>query len=150
MIRAVLDSNVLISAFINRYGPSRHIFKAWQEGKFELVMSLPLLHELDSVLHYDRIQQKYALGEDDIYAYILLLGAQGAVMPMPSGIDAVSRDPADNKFLACALAGRAQFVVSGDQDLIDLGAFAGITIVTPRDFAIEILGGWQPTLPGIK
>ncbi len=82
MIRAVLDTNVLISALINRRGPSRHIFKAWQEGDFELVTSLPLLQELDRALHYDRIQRKYALGEDDIYTYILLLATQGTVVPM--------------------------------------------------------------------
>lgn len=141
MIRAVLATNVLISAFINRHGPSRHIFNAWQEGKFELVTSLPLLQELDRALHYDRIQRKYALGEDDIYAYILLLGTQGTVVPMPLEISPMSRDPADDKFLACALVGRAQYVMSGHQDLLALGTFAGVKVVTPKHFATEILAG---------
>jgi putative PIN family toxin of toxin-antitoxin system len=150
VIRAVLDTGALISAFINRHGPSRHIFEAWQESKLELVTSLPLLQELDGALHHDRIQLKYALGEDDVYAYILLLGTQGTVVRMPRGMSTLSGDLADNEFLACALAGRAQFIITGDDELLELGRFAGIRLITPRDFVIEILGSWQPMLPGLS
>ena len=149
MIRAVLDTNVLISAFIIRHGAPRHIFNAWREGKFELVTSLPILQEVDDVLHRPNIQRKYALGEDDIYAYLLLLGAQAIVVPVLPDIGAVSADPKDDSVLACALVGQAQFVISGDHHLLDLGAFAGAQIVTPREFATKVVGGWQPTLPQI-
>ena len=147
MIRAVPDTCVLISAFINKKGPSRHIYEAWRGGKFELVTGLPLLEELDRALHYDRIMRKYALPEDDIYAYLLLLGAQAIVVPVLPDIGGVCADPEDDKFLACALVGQAQFVVSGDHDLLDVGAFAGARIVTPREFATEIVGGWQSSFP---
>ncbi len=147
MIRAVLDTNVLISAFINRHGAPRHIFKAWQEGKFEIVTSLPLLLELDRALHYDRILRNYALSEDDIYVYLLLLGTQTIVVPALPDIGGVCADPEDDKFLACALVGQAQFVVSGDPDLLDVGTFAGARIITPRDFATQVVGGWQSAFP---
>lgn len=147
MIRAVLDTNVLISAFINRHGAPRHIFKAWQEGKFEIVTSLPLLLELDTALHYDHILRKYALSEDDIYVYLLLFGTQTIVVPTLPDIGVVATHLADNKFLACAFVGRAQFVVSGDRDLLEVSAFAGVRIITPRDFATQVVGGWQPTFP---
>ena len=141
MIRVVLDTNILVSALINRHGAPRQILRAWQEGKFELVTSLPLLHELDRVLHYTRIQRKYELGDDDIYAYITLLGSQGTVVPALPQISRVSRDPTDDKFLSCALVGGAQFVVSGDQDLLELVTFAEIRMTTARDFLTELLRG---------
>lgn len=150
MIRAVLDTNVLVSAFINRLGAPRQILSAWQEGKFELVTSLPILQEVDEVLHRKHIQRKYLLGELDIWAYLLLLTVQGIVVPAVSDIEVISRDPADNKILSAALVGQAQFIVSGDHHLLDLGAFGGARIVTPRDFLAEIVGGWQPTLPQIE
>lgn len=149
MIRAVLDTNVLVSALINRLGASRQILNAWQEGKFELITSLPILQEVDEVLHRDHIQRKYLLEEDDIWAYLLLLTVLGIVVPEVPDIDVVSRDPADNKIVAAALVGQAQFIVSGDRHLLDLGAFGGANIVTPQEFLAEIVGGWQPTLPQI-
>jgi putative PIN family toxin of toxin-antitoxin system len=150
VIHAVLDTNVLVSAFLIRLGPPRQILNAWQEGKFELVTSLPILQEVDEVLHRERIQRKYSLREDDIWAYLLLLTVQGIVVPPVPNVDVVSRDPADNKILSAALVGQAQFIVSGDNDLLALGAFGDTKIVTPREFLGEIAGGWQPTLPQIE
>jgi len=149
VIRAVLDTNVLVSAFINRHGAPRQILNAWQEGKFELVTSLPILQEADEVLHRKHIQRKYRLGELDIWTYLLLLTVRGIVVPAVPDIDVISRDPADNKILATALVGQAQFIVSGDDHLLELSAFGGARIVTPKEFATEIVGGWQPTLPQI-
>lgn len=150
MIRAVLDTNVLVSGLISPYGPSRHIFTTWQEGRFELVTSLPCLEELDRVLHYSRIQSKYQLAEDDIFAYILLISTPGDVVPVPQVSNRICDDAGDDKFIVAAIAAEAQFVVSGDSDLLSMNGFAGIEIVTPRDFAIDVLGGWQPMLPGIE
>jgi putative PIN family toxin of toxin-antitoxin system len=148
--RAVLDTNVLVSALINRYGPPRHIFKAWRQGRFELITSLPCLLELEDVLRRPRIHHKYKLGEDDIYRYILLLGTQGTVVPVPEETSPMCRDPDDDKFLVCALVGQAQVIVSGDPDLVQMNGVAGVAVVTPRDFAVATLGGWQPALPGLR
>jgi len=148
--RAVLDTNVLVSAFINNYGPSRHIFKAWHQGKFELVTSLPCLQELDQVLRRPRLQRKYKLGDDDIYRYILFLATQATVVPAPRKATPICQDPDDDKFLLCALVGKAQVIVSGDPHLLEMNGVWDIAVVTPRDFAVTTVGGWQPTLPGIR
>jgi putative PIN family toxin of toxin-antitoxin system len=149
VILAVLDTNVLVSAFLSPYGPPRYIFECWRQGKFELVTSLPCLNELDDVLHRSHIMGRYGLGEDDIDKYTLLLATAGKVIAVPEDPAPMCRDPDDDKFLVCALLAQAGIVVSGDSDLLEVNGIAGITVVNPRDFAVIFLGGWQPSLPGI-
>jgi putative PIN family toxin of toxin-antitoxin system len=149
VILAVLDTNVLVSALLSPYGPSRYIFEFWRQGKFELVTSLPCLAELDDVLHRSHIKGKYGLSENDIDRYALLLATGGTVIAVPEDPEPMCQDPDDDKFLVCALLGKADVVVSGDSDLLLVNGIAGIAVVTPRDFAVAFLGGWQPILPGI-
>jgi putative PIN family toxin of toxin-antitoxin system len=146
---AVLDTNVLVSALLSRYGPSRYILECWHQGKFELVTSLPCLLELDEVLHRDHIKGKYRLSEDDISDYMLLLAMGATVVAVPEDPKPMCADPNDDKFLVCALLGKAGVVVSGDPHLLEVNGLAGVAVVTPRDFAVAFLGGWQPTLPGV-
>lgn len=150
MILAVLDTNVLVSTLLCRYGPPRFIFDGWRQGKFELVTSLPCLEELEDVLGRDHIQRKYGLSKDDIDRHILLLGMRGTVVAVPQHPEPMCGDPKDDKFLVCALLGRASVVVSGDRHLLEVNGVAGIAVVRPRDFAETFLGGWQPTLPGMR
>ena len=149
MILAVLDTNVLVSALLSPYGPSRYILESWRQGKFELVTSLPCFQELDDVLHRGHIKGKYGLSEDDIGNYNLLLAKGATVVAVPQDPEPMCEDPDDDKFLVCALLGKADVVVSGDPHLLEVNGIAGIAVVTPRDFAEAFLGGWQPTLPGI-
>ena len=149
MTRAVLDTNVLVSALINPYGPARHIFNAFRQGSFELVTSVACLLELERVLSRLHIRRTYKLGEDDIYGYILVLGTRGTVVAVPEETGPMCSDPGDDKFLVCALVADAEVVVSGDPDLLAMNGVLDIAVMTPKDFAVTVLGGWQPTLPGI-
>jgi len=141
--------HVLVSALLSRHGPSRHILRCWGQGKFELLTSLPCLLELDDVLHREHIKGKYGLTEQDIENYNTLLATGATVVAVPENPEPMCKDPDDDKFLVCALLGKAHVVVSGDADLLEVDGIAGIAVVTPRDFPLSFLGGWQPTLPGI-
>ena len=150
MIRAVVDTNVLVSAFINRHGAPRHVFDAWRKGEFELVTSAPLLGELNHVLHRRHIQEKYRLREADILAYLGLLRTRGTLVPMPSLVPSICSDPMDDRLLACAVIAQASYVVTGDNDVRALGRIGPAQIVTPAAFAAGVLGPWQPALPGLQ
>ena len=149
MTRAVLDTNVLVSALINPYGPAIHIFNAFRQGSFELVTSVACLLELERVLSRLHIRRTYKLGEDDIYGYILVLGTRGTVVAVPEETGPMCSDPDDDKFLVCALVADAEVVVSGNPDLLEMNGVLGIAVMSPKDFAVTVLGGWQPALPGI-
>jgi len=133
-MRAVLDTNVLVSAILIPRGHPATIVAAWRRGDFQLVTSAPLLEELANVLLRPRIRRRLAGSPDDIANFLLDL-QQTAIVAAPSFELSVVRDAADNRVIEAAVAARADYVVSGDQDLTDLGSYREVSIVTPARFA---------------
>lgn len=133
MIRAVLDTNVLVSGIIAPRGAPRRVLEAWLAGRFTLVTSEAVIGEVARVLRYPRIRDRYHLTEGDVVAVVDALLSDADVV---AGLYEVRRsaDPADDVFLACALEGRAEYVVSGDRHLLEIGSYHGVLIITPRQF----------------
>jgi putative PIN family toxin of toxin-antitoxin system len=128
MLRVVLDTNILVSGIGWPGFPGRLVDK-WIDGKFTLVESPTLLGEFRRVIK----DEKFAfLDQDDIDEFFRMLVGKSEVVEPASGIDVVKEDPADNRVLECAIAGRADLIVSGDRHLLRLGSFAGVRIVTAR------------------
>jgi putative PIN family toxin of toxin-antitoxin system len=150
VIRAVLDTNVLVSALITPSGPPHRILTAWQDREFVLFTCLPLLRELNRVLHYPRLQGKYHLTEADIFAYLGLLRIRGTIVALPDEIPRMCSDPTDDKLLACALVAQAGYIVTGNNHVLVLDKIGPAQIVTPNAFATTALSGWQPPLPGLQ
>lgn len=69
----VVDTNVWVSAFLNRNGFPARIKDAWVNGDFEIALSIQLLKEINEVLHRPRIKDKYGLNEDEINRFLELL-----------------------------------------------------------------------------
>ena len=139
MIRAVLDTNVLASAFIRPQGPSGQILRGFVEKHtFELVLSSPILAEFRRVLFYPRLRKELDCTDQDIEVRVAAIGVLADLADGEIDIKAVKDDPDDDKYLAAALLGRATYVVSGDHHLLDLGEYQGIRILKPRPF-LEIL-----------
>jgi putative PIN family toxin of toxin-antitoxin system len=132
-VRAVVDTNVLVSALIlpcSRVGP---VLFRLRNGEYTLLYAQPLLEELVDVLNRPRIRRKYRLTNADIEAVVGLILLRGeAVTPQRRII--ACRDPEDNMFLEVAVAGQADVIVSGDDDLLVLHPFEGIPILTPVGF----------------
>lgn len=139
-LRAVLDTNVLVSGLLTGSGAPRQILDAWLEGRYILVISLYLVEELIHVLSYPRIAERLRLDEEELGAMMAALLSKAEVTPGHVHLPGVTRDPKDDAVVACAREGEAGYIVSGDQDLLVLGEYAGIQVVTPRQF-MEILGG---------
>jgi len=137
-IRAVLDTNVLVSGLVAEHGPPRRVLDAWLEGRYNLVTSLYLVEELIHVLSYPRIARRLCLDEEELAAILAALLSKAEVTPGYLCLPGVTRDPKDDAVVACAKEGDADYIVSGDQDLLVLGEYEGIRVVTPHRF-VEIL-----------
>jgi hypothetical protein len=133
-VKAVLDTNCLVSALLKPLGPSGQIVEQWRARTFELTVSPDTLTELVDVLHRPHIINKHPIRESDIQDYIRLLLTRAEVAPGLLVLDAVPDDPKDNHILVAAMETSCEYIVSGDRHLLDLHEFQGIQIVTPREF----------------
>ena len=133
--RFILDTNVLISAFLFTGLPHQAFLKAQREGV--ILASEATLAELQEVLmrsKFDRAADR-ALREAFVQAY----ARSATVVAIHSAIRAC-RDPRDNKFLELAVDGHAGTIITGDGDLLALQPFHGIAILTPTQFLEQAEG----------
>ena len=142
-MRAVVDTNVLVRALIKPHGTVGPVLLRLRHGKYTLLYAGSLLEELVDVLNRPRIREKYQLTDLDIQTVVSLILLRGEAVVPEGGITAC-RDPKD-KFLEVAVTGKADVIVSGDQDLLVLHPFAGIPILAPAAF-LQMLdtGGEDP------
>lgn len=128
MLRVVADTNILISALMFGGLPGSFLDLALVQS-FALVTSPALLDELDEKL---RLKFKVSAPDADIIRSRLQKSAE-LVMPGIS-LAVIKDDPDDDRVLECAIAGKANFVVSGDRHLLKLGSYKGIPIMSVRQF----------------
>jgi uncharacterized protein len=139
--RAVLDTNVIASGIILGSGVPAEILTAWRERRFDLVLGPTILSELDRVLRLPKIARRYSLEPQNVQDLLKLLSARAVVAAENHTVSAALRDPKDNPILAAAVAGQADYLVTGDHDLLDLGRFRDIPIVSPVAFLRILLSG---------
>ena len=133
MTKVVLDSNVLISSFFWK-GLPRHIVDLAITQRIEAVTSPDILSEIEAVLCENFPDIPYPKIEEiirDILSYSRLVPSEKISV---KGL----RDAADAKVIACALAGKADYIVTGDKDLLVLKEYKGVRIVTPRTLSAII------------
>ena len=129
--RAVLDTNVLVSALISPGGGSARLLVELRSGAFELVLSPLLLLELREVLRRDKFRRYVSEAEAD--AYVELIRSEGIVRPDPaSSLEPLSADPDDEYLIDLARDAQADALVTGDNHLLDLRAI--IPVMTPAEF----------------
>lgn len=129
-MRAVIDTNVLIAGLL-WHGPPHALLERVEAGTLSLVFSPALLAELAEVLgrpKFDTILVRSDTSREQALAEVRQLGE--IVEPPPLAAP-VCRDPDDDHVLALALAAAADLIVSGDADLLSLGSFQGIPVVSP-------------------
>jgi len=140
-MRVVIDTNLLITYLISHRDPMATIIDDHlAQGDFAMLSSPELLAELDRALSYSRLQKFY--DKDTRLRFVALIAQLAEMQNLPNEIPAISRDPDDDKFIACAIAGRADFLVSGDQDLLTLEQVGDVRIITAREL-LEILTAFK-------
>ena len=130
-MKAVLDTNVLISAVIAT-GTPHEVVVAGYSGEYQILVSVATLMEFRETLH--KYPDRFGLSKAEIQTEVETLRYFAEFVDPDVEFDIVDADPDDNKFLEAAVAGKAEYVVSGDQHLLDIDSFRGIEIVTPRTF----------------
>ena len=131
-MRLVIDTNVLISALLAATSLPAQLVVLWRAGRFDLLTTAGQLDELMRVTRYPKIRERLAPAVagrlvNDLRALAVTLDRLPVVE--------VSADPDDNYLLALAMAGAADFLVTGDKrDLLGLSVHQGTRIVTTRDF----------------
>ena len=133
-MKVVIDTNVLISGVFFGGMPSR-VLEAWRDGKIDLVVSPDIVEE------YRRVGEELAARFTGVsLAPLLALLVMTAEIIEPPGLpEQISRDPDDDKFIACALAGDCQFIISRDKDLLEVSGYQGVEVVAPREFLESFL-----------
>lgn len=136
-MRVVLDTNVLLSALISPHGVADAIYRAWRAAKFEIVTSHVQLDELRRASRYPKLQavlQPHKVGA-------MINNLQRAVILDQLTSDVEADDPNDTFLLAMALAGDADYLVTGDRraGLLQKGSLGRTRIVTPAVFCSEVL-----------
>ena len=134
MYRAVLDTNVIVSGVITDHGAPFQVLQRWRDRNFAVVTSKPILQEVERVLNYPKIKRKRHLTEENIKGAMELLRKYGILTPADITVKAVPEDPADDKFVVAAVEAEADYIVSGDRHLRDLGSYQGIRILSPDEF----------------
>jgi uncharacterized protein len=139
-VRIVADSNTYISAVLWGGLPSV-LLELEQRGKIELCVSRNILQEVDEVLRRPRFATRLAALRRSPAAIVRDLRAR-TVRVSPADIAPTARDADDDVVLATALSARARAIVSGDKDLLVLGRFRGIPILTAREFLRRFFPDW--------
>lgn len=130
MIRAVVDTNILVRAVIKPRGSVGPILTYLASGLFVALYSDATIEEIVDVLGRPKIKGKYGVSPDDVEAVVALILLRGERI-VPSTDVRACRDPDDDEVFNVAGSGRADVIVSGDDDLLTLDPFDGIPILGP-------------------
>ena len=130
-MRAVIDTNVLISA-IFWPGKPKQLLNQVRRGKIAFLTSEALLTELKQVL--TRGDKPFKLSEAEAQRVLAAIRDLAEVVHPHNSTVTRCRDETDNRVLECALDGRADRIITGDMDLLELASFEGIKITTVADF----------------
>lgn len=132
-MRVVLDTNVFVSGVFFGGVPAK-VLEAWRDGRIEVVVSAEILEE------YVRVGDELAgrFPGVDLGPALELLAVSSTLVATPPLEQSISEDPDDDKFLACAVAAKARYVVSGDRDLLDVSPFGQIEVIRPRELLARL------------
>jgi len=134
-MRAVLDTNTVISALLFS-GIASRLVAVWQLGAFRPLLSKEILDEYVRVMAYPKFElspaEIRALIEEEILPFVDTIRVRKRLRPPLSDQD-------DHKFLECAVAGQAEYLVTGDKELRALGTYRGVTILNIAEF-LSLLG----------
>lgn len=140
MIRVVIDANQFVSALLKPDSNPAWVLGLAREGKIQLIMSPAIVDEIRAVLLYPKIMKRHHQTPAQLDLFFKKLLKVAVITRDEPKFEIIVNDPSDNKYLECAVAGRADFIISGDSHLTDLTSFQGIRILSPTRFRETFTG----------
>jgi uncharacterized protein len=136
MLQAVIDSTVLISAFLTQRGVSGELLRSARSRAFLLFLSEAILEETQDVLLDEerRHRQRYRYPNEQVTEFVDGLRHVATLVTDLPHVTVVIRDPNDDMVIATALTAQVSYIVTRDHDLLSLNPYEGITILTPEAF----------------
>jgi len=138
ILKAVIDTIVMVSVAFAVHGLAKQLRDMIAYGRFVLVTSKPVLKELFEVLHYPHIVKRFSPSKEDINAFIAMIIEMALIVEGLYEISGISDDPNDDMFIACAMEGDAQYIVSRDPHLRNIKHYHGIQIIDATTFIEKI------------
>lgn len=132
--KAVVDTNIFISAFVYPSGTIREIIQLAMKRKIEIFVSGAILHEYSRVL-----QEKFNWTQEEIRINLAVISGFTRLCNPDIKLDVVAADDDDNKIIECAVCAGAEVIVSGDKHLLELQKYKNIRIIKPADFLRSII-----------
>jgi hypothetical protein len=132
--RVVIDANQFVSALLKPDSNPAWVLSLAREGKIQLIMSPAIIDEIRAVLLYPKIMKRHQRTPAQVGLFLKKLQKVAVITQNEPKFDVIVNDSSDNKYLECAVAGRADFIISGDSHLTDLKFFQGIRIISPVHF----------------
>ncbi len=129
-MKAVFDTNVLVAAFVTE-GVCAKLLGRARRKQLNLVLSPFIVKEFENVL-----LKKFLASKEQIRTATKLISEAAQIVSYESMVSGVCRDPDDDQILSCALSAEANYLVTGDMDLLELKEFHGIEILTPGAFEL--------------
>ena len=133
-LTAVIDSTVLVSAFLTEGGVSAELLRYAREGVFLVFLSEDILTETQHTLAYPRIRERYTYTDDDVADFLNRLRIAANLVDDLPQLTGVTRDPNDDMVIATDVRAQAAYIVTRDNDLLSLQHHEGITMITPEAF----------------
>jgi len=133
MLKITIDSNVIISALLKKDSvPAKVVL--YVLSNCQLYTSRYILEELEDVLKRPKIKRVIGWDNNRINRYLAGLEEASILLEHPPMLEIIKEDPTDNNILACAIAAQVDYIITGDNHLMQLGNFEGIQIVSPSEF----------------
>ena len=129
-MRVVVDTNVFISSFLGK-GPPRKIIDLWKQGFITICLSMPIVEE------YTEILARLGLSgtrEIDEIIQLFVQGYNSIFIANPKEVNLIFNDKDDIKFFECAVSLKAEYIVSGDKEVLSVSNYFGIKTLSPSEF----------------
>jgi len=133
-LKIVVDANLFASGLIKPNSNPGKILDLIKQNQIELILSPAIIKEIKRILLYPKLQKYHRKTAQKIDAYFEDILMFAWIVEGEEIIDIIKADSSDNKYLACAYEGEADYIVSGDHHLLDIGAYEGIEILKAKSF----------------
>jgi len=130
-VRVVIDTNIFVSSFFNPKGNPKRIIDLWKNRKITICITEEILEE------YVEVLAKLGFShEPELEELLKLFNKKNNIVYIASTpkFNLIKDDPDDNKFIECAAAAQAQYIISGDKHLLNLKSFRNIAAISPSEF----------------